>query len=59
MGLNGDENTFCSLEEKCYAINLIDSGMPAYTIAEQLGVVKTLIPNLRKSKDDLCLCVFL
>jgi transposase len=31
---------FLSLEEKCNAIKLLDNGMPAYKVAEQLGVGK-------------------
>jgi hypothetical protein len=44
---------FLSLEEKCSAIKLLENGMPAYTVAEQLGVGKTLIQNLRKRKSEV------
>lgn len=42
-----------TLEQRVDAIKLLDSGKPAYKIAEDFGVGKTQIQNLRKRKAEV------
>ncbi|KAG1651342.1 Tigger transposable element-derived protein 4 [Nymphon striatum] len=44
---------FLSLDEKLKAINLLEKGSPAYKVAEEFGVGKTQIQNLRKRKCEV------
>ena len=42
-----------TLEQRVDAIKLLDSGKPAYKVAEDFGVGKTQIQNLRKRKAEV------
>ncbi|KAG1687723.1 hypothetical protein GQR58_008296 [Nymphon striatum] len=44
---------FLSLDEKSKAINRLEKGSPAYKVAEEFGVGKTQIQNLRKRKCEV------
>ena len=42
-----------TLEQRIEAIKLMDAGKPAYKVAEEFGVGKTQIQNLRKRKAEV------
>ena len=42
-----------TLDQRVEAIKLLDSGKPAYKVAEDFGVGKTQIQNLRKRKAEV------
>ena len=53
MATASPKRKLLTLEQKVDAIKLLDSGKAAYKIAEQYGVGKTQIQNLRKRKREI------
>lgn len=42
-----------TLDQRVEVIKLLDSGRPAYKVADDFGVVNTQIQNLRKGKEEV------